>query len=102
MKLSQSIKICEKNGNRLLEDAEYLYDKEVKLILDGKEDKIKQDAFYVKISKNGQAIDSTSKFKNKDVKEAIEKVKRYGQFISVSNDDSRYNDIVEIFKLLKN
>ena len=81
------------------EDLEY--DKEAKSIFDGKEDKIKQNAFYVKISKDGRAIDSTPNFKKKSVKEEIEKAKRYGHFLNWSDDDSRYKEIVEILKLLK-
>jgi len=81
------------------EDPEY--DIEAKSIFDGKEDKIKQNAFYVKISKDGQAIDSTIKFKKNVVKEEIGKAKRYGQFINGSGDDSRYKEIVEILKMLK-
>lgn len=81
------------------EDPEY--DKEAKSIFDGKEDKIKQNAFYVKISKDGRAIDSTANFKKKSVKEEIEKAKRYGHFLNWSDDDSRYKEIVEILKLLK-
>ena len=81
------------------EDPEY--DKEAKSIFDGKEDKIKQNAFYVKISKDGRAIDSTANFKKKSVKEEIEKAKRYGHFLNLSDDDSRYKEIVEILKLLK-
>lgn len=81
------------------EDPEY--DKEAKSIFNGKEDKIKQSAFYVGISKDGRAIDSTANFKKKGVKEEIEKAKRYGHFLNWSDNDSRYKEIVEILKLLK-
>jgi len=81
------------------EDPEY--DKDAKSILDGKKDKIKQDAFYVRISQDGRAIDFAANFKNEDVKEEIEKAKRYGEFLNSSNDNSRYKEIVKIFKLFK-
>jgi len=76
------------------------YDKETKSIWNGKEDRMKQDAFYVNISNEGEAIDATSKFKKNVVKEEIEKADRYGRFINGGNDDSRYKEIVEILKLM--
>jgi AbiV family abortive infection protein len=80
-----------------LEDPKYV--PEAKSILAGKEDKIKQNAFYVEISKQGQAIDFTSRFKKKVVEKEIEKARRYSQFIN-ENEDFRFKKIVEIFSIL--
>ena len=82
-----------------VEDPEY--DKEAKSVLDGKEDKIKQNAFYVKIFKDGRAVDLTMNFKKNDAKKEIEKADRYGGFLRWSHDDFRSKEIVEIFKLMK-
>lgn len=81
------------------EDPEY--DKEAKSIFDGKEDKVKQSAFYIRISKNGTAIDSTVNFKKKNTKSEIDKAERYGRFVASKNKDSRFEEIVEIIKMLK-
>jgi len=76
------------------------YDKKAKLIFNGKEEKIKQSAFYVKISKNGEAIDSSVSFNKKVVEEEIEKAKRYSCVIDKNFNDLRYKEIVEILKML--
>jgi AbiV family abortive infection protein len=52
------------------------YDKEAKSIWNGKEDRMKQDAFFIKISSKGEAIDTTSSFNQGVVKVEIEKAKR--------------------------
>jgi AbiV family abortive infection protein len=70
------------------------YDKVAKSILDGKADKIKQDAFYVKISKDGRAVKPSTQFGRKLAKE------EYGQFVRGKTDDSKYIEIVEIIKML--
>ncbi|TSC55126.1 MAG: hypothetical protein LiPW30_592 [Parcubacteria group bacterium LiPW_30] len=77
------------------------YDEEAKSVLNGKEDKIKQNSFYVRISKDGQAVDFTDDFKKENVEREIEKAKRCGHFLNWSDEDSRYKEIVEIIKLLK-
>ena len=78
------------------------YDKEAKSIFDGAMDNEKQKSLYVKIMKDGRAIDTTMKFTKIVTEKEIEIAKRCGQFISSKDDDFRYKEIVEVFKVLKN
>lgn len=77
------------------------YDKEAKSIFEGKEDKIKQNAFYVRISSDGKAIDSSLNFNKKNTKIEIEKANRFGSFVGSKNNDTRFEEIIEIVKLIK-
>lgn len=76
------------------------YDREAKSVYDGKEDRLKQDAIYIKISKDGQVINSPIKFKRADTENEIEKAERYSQLMNIKKD-LRYKEVVEIFKALK-
>ncbi|MEK7088581.1 MAG: AbiV family abortive infection protein [Patescibacteria group bacterium] len=76
------------------------YDEEAKSVYRGKEEKLKQDAIYIKISKDGQAINFPTKFEQVDAEEEIEKAGRYGQFLNLKGD-LRYKEIAEIFRALK-
>lgn len=80
------------------EDPEY--DREAKSVFDGKEDKTKQNAFYVRISKDGKATDATLNFKKENTAVEIDKAKRYGSFVAGKHDDFRYEEIVEIIKTI--
>jgi AbiV family abortive infection protein len=82
-----------------VEDPEY--DKEAKSVYRGKDDKLKQDAIYIKISKDGQAINSPVRFRQADSGKEIEKAERYGQLVNAGKEDLRYKEIVEIFKIVK-
>lgn len=81
------------------EDPEY--DKEAKSIFNGNEEKLKQNAFYVKICPDGKAVDFTKKYNKKMVKDEIEKAKRFSFLLSKESEDYRYTDIVDILKTMK-
>lgn len=82
-------------------DEDPKYEKEIKFIFKGKEEKEKQDAFYIKISTDGKASDFSKKFNEKKVKDEIDKAKRFSYLLSEEAGDSRYEEIVEIIKLIK-
>lgn len=73
-----------------------IYDKEAIRIFKGKEDEMKQNSFYVKISKDGKATDLTEKINKEMVESEISKTKRCMDFID-HDDDFRYKEIVELF-----
>jgi len=77
------------------------YDSEAKRVFDGRDDKIKQDALYTKIFKDGKGIDSTDKFTKEISYKEIEKADRYGCFMGNSENDYRYKKIVDLISLLK-
>ena len=77
------------------------YNRGAKLVYRGKEDKLKQDATYVKIFKDGEVVNSPAKFKRIDAEKEIEKAERYGHFVDTKKEDLRYKKIVEIFRALK-
>lgn len=77
------------------------YDYEAKSIYEGKEDKIKQNAVYISISKDGRAVSSPEEFKQEDAEKEIEKAERHGWFVGTKDKDIRYQEIVEIFKELR-
>ena len=81
------------------EDPEY--DKEARSVFNGKVDKIKQNAFYVPISSDGNAIDTTVNFTEETANTEIEKAKRYRSVILGNNSDPRLKEIIEIIKMLK-
>lgn len=78
---------------------EPIYDKEAKSVFNKKEEKIKHNAFFVKILNDGRAVDSTSRFTKDIVQAEIEKTGRYSGSINV--DDFKYKEIVEILKEMK-
>lgn len=82
-----------------VEDPEY--DNEAKKVFEGQEDKIKQDALYTKIFRDGKGVYSEDRF-TKDISyKEIEKAKRYGWFINNKDDDLRYKEVVDLMNLLK-
>lgn len=92
------LKRWESSNWRWVEDP--IYDKEAKSVFNKKEEKMKHDAFYVKILRDGRAIDSTKKFTKEIVKLEIEKTERYSG--SINTDHYNYKEIVEILKVMKN
>jgi len=77
-----------------------IYDKKAEFIYKGKEDKIKQNATYIKILKDGQAINSPTEFKKENAAKEIESAERYEYFLNIRGD-LRYKKIVYLFEMLK-
>lgn len=80
---------------------EQKYKKEAVSILEQKEEKMKQGAFYVKITKDGKSINSTNKFTKKITKVEIESAKRYRSVLSTKDEDIKYDDILKTLKIIK-
>lgn len=79
---------------------EQKYEKEAKDIFEQKEEKLKQSSFYIQITKDGKAIDTTSKFTEELVKEEIETAERYSRALN-HQDSFHHKELIEIFKVLK-
>ncbi len=82
-----------------VEDPEY--DKEAKSVYKGKEDKLKQDAIYIKISKDGQVINSPAELKKENAASEIDKAERCFHLLKDESKDLKYMKVFKIFKLLK-
>jgi len=76
------------------------YEQETKNILNKKEEKLKQNALYIRIDDKGNSIDYTSGFSTKMAQVEIEKAKRYRQFINSDNNNFNYEEIVKILKVM--
>jgi AbiV family abortive infection protein len=76
------------------------YDKNAEHILHGKEEKLKQNAIYVRINKKGEAIDYSSSFTKNMINKEIEKAKSYAQFIGSDYQSYSYNEIIKLLKLM--
>jgi len=77
------------------------YKKEVLSVLEQKEEKKKQDAFYIQITKEGKSIDSTKKFTKKVVEIELESAKRYKSVLSRDEGDIKYSEVSKILKIIK-
>jgi AbiV family abortive infection protein len=78
------------------------YDKTAKKVFRGKEDRKKQNSIYVKILKDGTAINLPSKISRTDTEHEIEKAKRFGSYVGQmeKESDSAREKIVESFKII--
>ena len=76
------------------------YNKRAKSVFDRKEEKMKHNAFYIKILDTGFAVDSTNKFTKKVAKKEIENAERYCHAVDM-NSDYNYCQLVETFKVMK-
>lgn len=80
------------------------YDKSALKVSKGVRDRRKQDALYVKIAKDGQAISAVKNFTNDEVEEELQRAERYRNFVrsALSGDyiSSRYEKTISAFERL--
>jgi len=71
------------------------YNENVKQIVNGKWDKRKQDALYVKIGKHGEVVSTPSAIKQEDVLRAIKTANRFHRFVTdiIKKTKNKGNDI---------
>jgi AbiV family abortive infection protein len=82
------------------EDPEY--NEEAKSTYNGKDDRLKQDSIYIKISSDGEMTSSPNKITEEMAQKEIEKANRFYFFVNrMKGDELQYKKIVEIFKDLK-
>ena len=72
------------------------YRDEANLIKRGKYKKVKQNAFYVRIDKNGKAIDYTKNYTLINTELEIENAIRYGILIKDKENNVKFSEIVGI------
>lgn len=80
------------------------YDRAVLHIADGKKDRHKQDALYVRIGRDGRVCSTPDVITDQETKNELERARRYKRFmdslLAVDERSERYNKIMSTFRLL--
>jgi AbiV family abortive infection protein len=80
------------------------YDRAALHIADGKKDRHKQDALYVRIGRDGRVCSTPDVITDQETKDELERARRYKRFmdslLAVDERSERYNKIMTTFRLL--
>lgn len=80
------------------------YDRSALHIADGKKDRHKQDALYVRIGRDGRVCSTPDVITQQETESELERARRYKRFmdslLAVDERSERYNKIMSAFRLL--
>lgn len=97
-------KIGRWEGKNWCWDVDPNYERTALGIAEGKQDRRKQDALYVRIAKDGRVASLPDQFTEQHAKVEIEKANRYGQLVAAATEGEshtyRYEKAISAFKML--